>query len=58
MMRPVYVLRLTPLPGVDPVRALRWLLKGLLRQAGMRCLEAREEGREEWPAEPTPSSTG
>jgi hypothetical protein len=35
---------LQPLPGVDGIRALRWALKGLLRQHGMRCIELREEG--------------
>ena len=28
---------LQPLPGVDPIRSLRWVLKGLLRQHGMRA---------------------
>ena len=36
-------LTLQPLPGVDPIRALRWVLKGLLRQHGMRCVDLREE---------------
>ena len=31
------------LPGVDAIRALRWVLKGLLRQHGMRCVSLREE---------------
>jgi hypothetical protein len=34
---------LEPLPRVDPIRALRWVLKGLLRQHGMRCVNLREE---------------
>jgi hypothetical protein len=34
---------LEPLPHVDPIRALRWVLKGLLRQHGMRCVGLREE---------------
>jgi hypothetical protein len=29
---------LQPLPGIDGIRALRWVLTGLLRQHGMRCL--------------------
>ncbi len=41
--RPVFVLRLTPLPGVDAIRALRAVLKTLLRHYGMRCLSVREE---------------
>jgi hypothetical protein len=38
-----FVLTLRPLPGVDGIRALRWVLKGLLRQHGMRCVDLREE---------------
>jgi hypothetical protein len=38
-----FVLTLQPLPGVDPIRALRRVLKGLLRQHGMRCTTLREE---------------
>jgi hypothetical protein len=34
---------LQPLPGVDGIRALRWVLKGLLRQHGMKCISVREE---------------
>jgi hypothetical protein len=34
---------LEPLPGVDPIRALRWVLKGLLRQHGMKCISIHEE---------------
>ena len=37
-----FVLTLRPLPYVDPVRSLRWVLKGLLRQHGMRCIDIRE----------------
>jgi hypothetical protein len=37
-----FVLTLRPLPYVDPVRSLRWVLKGLLRQHGMRCIDLRE----------------
>jgi hypothetical protein len=33
---------LEPLPGVDPIRALRWILKTVLRQYGMRCVAIRE----------------
>jgi hypothetical protein len=39
----LFVMKLRPLPGVDPIRALRWVLKGLLRQHGMRCIDLREE---------------
>jgi hypothetical protein len=40
--RPVFVLELRPEPGVDPVLALRALLKVTLRRFGMRCISARE----------------
>jgi hypothetical protein len=43
MRRPVYLLRLQPLPRVDPIRALRGALKTLLRQHGMRCLSLDKE---------------
>jgi hypothetical protein len=35
---PVFVLRLQPLKGVDPIRALRLALKDLLRRCGLRCI--------------------
>jgi len=34
---------LEPLPNVDGTRAMRWILKRLLRQHGMRCVSVREE---------------
>jgi hypothetical protein len=37
------VLTLVPLPGVDEIRALRWVLKRLLRQFGFRCTDIRKE---------------
>ena len=37
--RPRYVLTLVPLPGVNAIRALRWILKSALRQHGMRCVD-------------------
>jgi hypothetical protein len=30
---------LTPLPGVNAIRALRWILKSVLRQHGMKCID-------------------
>lgn len=33
------MLTLVPLPGVNAIRALRWILKGALRQHGMRCVD-------------------
>jgi hypothetical protein len=38
-----FVLTLRPLPGVDAIRSLRGVLKKLLRQHGMRCVNLREE---------------
>jgi hypothetical protein len=37
------VLVLQPLPNVDPIWSLRWVLKGLLRQYGMKCVSVHEE---------------
>ena len=34
---------LEPLPRVDAIRSLRWILKTVLRQHGMRCVNLREE---------------
>jgi hypothetical protein len=45
--RPVFVLRVQPLPRVDAVRALRQALKALSRQYGLRCLSVREETTDE-----------
>jgi len=36
--RPVYVLRLQALPNVDADRAIKRLLKVLLRQLGLKCI--------------------
>jgi hypothetical protein len=36
--RPIFTLRLQPLPGVDPIRGLRLALKDLLRRYGLRCV--------------------
>jgi len=41
--RPTFVLRLRPLPAVDPIRELRWVLKRLLRDHGFRCISVRKE---------------
>ena len=40
--RPIYLLELRPEPGVDPIRALRALLKASLRRYGLRCIAAHE----------------
>jgi len=39
-----YVLVLQPEPGVDAIRALRWVLKSLLRRWGLRCVSIEEQG--------------
>jgi hypothetical protein len=41
--RPTFILRIEGKPGADNIRALRWLLKSLLRLHGFRCVEAIEE---------------
>jgi hypothetical protein len=46
--RPIFVMTLRPEPGVDPINALRRVLKVLLRGYGMRCtsvdqIDAKEE---------------
>jgi len=41
--RPTFALRLRAEPGVDAVRALRAVLKRMLRTYGLRCLSAHEE---------------
>jgi hypothetical protein len=40
---PVYILRLVPTSGTDGEKALRWMLKVLLRRFGMRCLSVEKE---------------
>jgi hypothetical protein len=41
--RPVFILRLRPLKGVDAVRGLRWILKTVLRQFGFQAISCEEE---------------
>jgi hypothetical protein len=41
--RPIFALRLEASKPGSSIRALRWLLKTLLRQHGFRCVEAIEE---------------
>jgi hypothetical protein len=36
--RPIFIIRLRPEPGVDPIRNLRHALKHLLRAYGMRAI--------------------
>ena len=40
---PVFLVRLRALPGVDAVRALRVVLKTLLRKYGLKCLSIEVE---------------
>jgi hypothetical protein len=40
---PRFLLTLEPLRGVDAIKALRLVLKGLLRQHGMKCVGVVEE---------------
>jgi len=41
--RPIFVLRLQPLKGTDAIKALRWVLKRLLRQHGMKAISLEQE---------------
>jgi hypothetical protein len=43
--RPIFVLHIEGKPGTA-IRSLRWLLKTLLRQHGLRCVEAIEERKD------------
>jgi hypothetical protein len=45
--RPTFVLELRPEPGIDPVLALRALLKVTRRRFGLRCISAHESSAEE-----------
>ncbi len=36
--RTIYIITVTPIPGFDEIRALRWALKSMLRRFGLRCL--------------------
>jgi len=38
----IYVVMLEPLPGTDPIRALRGFLKLALRRFGLRCISVQE----------------
>jgi hypothetical protein len=51
--RRTFVLKLRPLPGVDPIRALRLGLKRLLRSYGLRCVSVAEEITEPTDNKPT-----
>jgi hypothetical protein len=45
LLRPTYVLRLQS-PHGDDARRLRWALKTMLRQLGLKCLSIEIEGRQ------------
>ena len=42
---PAFTVRIEGKPGTAGIRALRAILKILLRRHGFRCLDAREEGQ-------------
>ena len=39
-----FVLKVKALLGINGIRALRWTLKALLPQHGLRCVDIRREG--------------
>jgi hypothetical protein len=41
--RPIFMLALRPLPGIDGIRALRRALKFLLRKFGLKVISIREQ---------------
>ena len=45
--RPIFTLQLRAEPGVDPLLALRALLKVTLRRFGLRCISAHENIEEQ-----------
>jgi hypothetical protein len=45
--RTTFTLVLRPEPGVDPIRALRALLKVTLRKLGLRAIEAHEDTKDQ-----------
>jgi hypothetical protein len=45
--RPVFVLRLRPEHGIDPIHSLRHALKDLLRRYGMRAISVEQTTTEE-----------
>jgi hypothetical protein len=45
-MKPVYLLKLEGEPGDDGIKALRFLLKVLLRRFGLRCVSIEEVRRQ------------
>jgi hypothetical protein len=42
---PIFVLTLRAMPGAAGIRALRWLLKVLLRKHKLRCISIEERGQ-------------
>jgi hypothetical protein len=40
--RPTFIIELRPEPGVNPIRALRLLLKTASRRYGLRCVNAKD----------------
>ncbi|PWT93558.1 MAG: hypothetical protein C5B56_00545 [Proteobacteria bacterium] len=52
--RRTFVLELRPEPGVDPILALRALLKVALRRFGLKCVSAHESNEGDKNARPNP----
>jgi hypothetical protein len=46
----IFIIRLTPMPGIDPIRALRRALKAMRRYHGLRCVSAVQEADFHHPA--------
>lgn len=42
----IFVIRLAPMPGTDPIRALRAALKTLRRRYGLQAISAVQENSE------------
>ena len=53
--KPIFVLRLCGEPGVDDIRALRAILKVLLRKYRWRCVSIGPESADSSVASPQPS---
>jgi hypothetical protein len=45
--RPTFTVRLRAEPGVDPIRAMRALLKAALRRFGLRAISAEEDNNDQ-----------
>jgi hypothetical protein len=50
-----FVLELEPLPGINPIKSLRWSLKRLLRAYGLKCTNIHETSTQDLHAHPSPA---